>query len=168
MTNNMTTINVPDVFEFRANNHREIIIMRTFKASRHLIFSGLSQPTLISQWLGGPPGWSMSICEVDFKVDGHYRHVWKNAEGQVAAVNGVYHDIAQSERIVRSELFDPPWYPGGSIVTTLLSEKNTHTLLTTTIVYESNEAREVVLKSDMEAGMMMSYDRLATLCNPDH
>ena len=37
------------------------------------------------------------------------------------------------------------------------------TTLTTTVLYESREARDIVLKSPMEQGVAAGYDRLAEL-----
>jgi hypothetical protein len=30
-----------------------------------------------SQWLLGPDGWPMPVCEIDLRVGGKYRYVWK-------------------------------------------------------------------------------------------
>jgi hypothetical protein len=47
--------------------------------------------------------------------------------------------------------------------TVALSEQGGKTTLTQTIVYESREARDVVIKSPMESGLAASYDRLENL-----
>jgi uncharacterized protein YndB with AHSA1/START domain len=47
--------------------------------------------------------------------------------------------------------------------TFVLVEQGGKTTLTETILYESREARDGVLKSGMEKGVVASYDRLATL-----
>ena len=45
----------------------------------------------------------------------------------------------------------------------VLTEQGGKTILTQTIVYESREARDTVLKSPMEQGLGMSYSHLADL-----
>jgi uncharacterized protein YndB with AHSA1/START domain len=78
-------------------------------------------------------------------------------------VRGVYREIVPQERVVCTELFDDAWYPGEGLLTTTLVEQDGRTTLTTTILYESKEARDGVLKSGMESGVAASYDRLAEL-----
>jgi uncharacterized protein YndB with AHSA1/START domain len=67
------------------------------------------------------------------------------------------------ERFVATERFDDPWYPGEALVTYVLVEREGKTTLTLTVLYESREARDAVLKTPMEKGVAMSYDRLAEL-----
>jgi hypothetical protein len=45
----------------------------------------------------------------------------------------------------------------------VLEEKNGKTTVTTTIRYESKEARDSVLKSPMEGGVSKGYDKLEEL-----
>ena len=70
------------------------------------------------------------------------------------------------ERIVNTESFDRPWYPGEALVTTVLVEQDGRTTLTTTVLYASREVRDGVLKSNMEKGVAASYDRLAEVLAP--
>lgn len=67
------------------------------------------------------------------------------------------------ERIVSTEKFDEPWYPGEAVSTIVLVEDGGKTTLTQTIRYESREARDAVLRSPMEEGVAAGYDRLAKL-----
>jgi hypothetical protein len=47
--------------------------------------------------------------------------------------------------------------------TVVLTEKDGKTTLTQTVLYQSAEAREAVLKSPMESGVAAGYNRLAEL-----
>lgn len=67
------------------------------------------------------------------------------------------------EHFVATEKFDDPWYPGESLITYVLVEHDRKTTLTLTVLYESREARDGVLKTPMEHGVAMSYDRLEQL-----
>ena len=64
---------------------------------------------------------------------------------------------------MHTEQFDNPWYPGESLITTVLDEQRGKTTLTATMLYESRDARDGILKSGMESGVAASYDRLAEL-----
>ena len=76
-------------------------------------------------------------------------------------MGGVYREITPPDRIVNTEAFDDPWYVGEALVTTVLVEQGGRTTLTQTMLFASQEAREAVLKSGMEKGVEVSYDRLA-------
>jgi len=142
---------------------REIAIIRVFDAPRRLVFDALTKPELVSQWLLGPDGWTMPICEIDLKVGGRYHYVWRKGDGQEMGISGVYREIVPPERIINTEQFDNPWYPGESLVTNVLVEKNGKTTLTLTMLLDSKEIRDGVLKSGMERGVAVSYDRLAEM-----
>jgi uncharacterized protein YndB with AHSA1/START domain len=136
---------------------------RVFDAPRHLVFDALTQPELISQWMLGPPGWSMPVREIDLRVGGAYRYVWRNADGTEMGVRGVFREIVPPELLVVTEQWDQPWYPGEGLVTNTLTEQDGKTTLTLTVRYESREARDTVLKTGMTRGIGASYDRLAGL-----
>jgi uncharacterized protein YndB with AHSA1/START domain len=142
---------------------RELVMTRYFFAPCGMVFDALTKPDQIKQWLLGPPGWSMPTCEVALKVGGAYRYVWKHTNGEQMGVGGVYKEIARPDRIVHTERFDKAWYAGEAVLTTSLVEKNGKTMLTVTIRYESEEARDAVLKSRMEEGVSASYDALEDL-----
>jgi uncharacterized protein YndB with AHSA1/START domain len=142
---------------------REIVMTRVFDAPRTLVFDAFTKPELVKQWLLGPPGWSMPVCEIDLRVGGAYRYVWRNTDGHEMGMGGVYREIAAPRRLVATERFDQPWYPGEAVGTVVLVEQSGTTTLTQTILYQSREARDAVLKTGMERGVAASYDRLAEM-----
>jgi uncharacterized protein YndB with AHSA1/START domain len=146
-----------------ANGDREIVMTRSFNAPRYLVFEALSKPELVKQWLLGPPGWSMPVCEIDFRIGGKYRYVWRHTDGKEMGMGGVYREIVRPERIVNTEVFDESWYPGEAQGTTTIVEQNGKSVLTQTIRYETREARDGVLRSPMESGVAISYNHLEQL-----
>ena len=143
---------------------REIAMTRVFDAPRQLVFDAHTKPDLVRQWLLGPPGWSMPVCEMDVRVGGKYRWVWRHdANGTEMGMGGVYREIVAPERLVATERFDQAWYPGEALNTLVLIEKAGRTTLTQTMRYESRAARDAVIKSNMESGVAASYDRLTEL-----
>ena len=139
---------------------REIVMTRVFDAPRRLVFDALTKPELVRRWLLGPDGWSMPVCEIDLRVGGSLRYVWRHANGREMGMRGVFREIAQPDRFVHTEVFDDPWYPGEGVDTVVLVEERGKTTLTSTVRYESKEIRDAVLKSGMEPGVARSYDRL--------
>ena len=140
---------------------REIAMTRVFDAPRSLVFDAWTKPELLKRWLGVFGDWSFAVCEVDLKVGGKYRYVWRGKDGKEMGMGGVYREIVRPERIVSTEEFDDPWYPGDAQDTTVFVEKGGKTTVTTTVLYATKEARDGVLKSPMESGVAKSYDKLA-------
>ena len=150
--------------QLTAPGEREIVMTRVLDAPRQLVFDAFTKPELLKQWLLGPPGWSMPVCEIDLRVGGKYRYVWrKDSDGTEMGMGGVYREIVVPERLVTTERFDEAWYPGEAVGTLVLVEQRGRTTVTQTMRYESREARDAVLKSGMEKGVAASYDRLAEL-----
>ena len=123
----------------------------------------MTKPELVKQWLLGPPGWSMPVCEIDLRVGGAYRYVWRHANGGEMGMGGVYREIVPQERVVCTELFDEAWYAGEALITNVLVEQGGKTTLTLTMRLGSRETRDAILKSGMESGVAVSYDRLEQL-----
>jgi len=144
-----------------ARGDREIVMTRIVAAPRRLVFEAFTKPELLKRWLLGPEGWSMPVCEVDLRVGGRYRYVWRQeASGAEMGMGGAFHEIVAPERLVSTEEFDQPWYPGKGLGTVVLTDENGRTKVTQTIRYDSREARDGVLKSPMESGVEASYARL--------
>jgi len=141
---------------------RDLVMTREFDAPRKLVYDAHTKPDLVRQWLLGPPGWTMPVCDMDVRVGGTYRWVWrKETDGSEMGMGGVYREVKAPERLVTTERFDEAWYPGESLNTLVLIEQGGRTTLTQTMRYESPAAREAVIKSGMEKGVEASYDRLA-------
>ena len=103
----------------------------------------------------------MPVCEIDLRAGGKYRYVWKNdANGHEMGMGGVYREVIPPERIVATEKFDEAWYPGEAVGTIAFTERDGKTTVTQTILYNSRDTRDAVLKSPMQTGLMASYDRL--------
>jgi uncharacterized protein YndB with AHSA1/START domain len=137
---------------------REIVMTRVFDAPRHLVFDAFTKPELLKRWFG-PRGWSLVVCETDFRVGGSWRFVLRGPDGSEMGMYGVYREIVPPERTVHTESFDD--YPGESIVTAVWVENDGKTTLTATVLYPSQEIRDAVINSGMEHGAAESYDKLA-------
>jgi uncharacterized protein YndB with AHSA1/START domain len=140
---------------------REIAMTRVFDAPRSMVFDAWTKPELLKRWLGVRGGWTFPICEVDLKVGGKYRYVWRSPDGKEMGMGGVFREIVRPKRLVATEKFDDPWYDGEAVDTTTFVEKGGKTTVTTTVLYASREVRDAVLKSPMEKGIAESYDKLA-------
>ena len=157
-------MNDPRALKVSARGDRDIELTRAFDAPRHLVYDAYTKPELVRRWLSGLPGWTMPVCDIDLRVGGAFRFVWRNeADGREMGMGGVYKEIVKNERVVNSEKFDEPWYPGEAVNTTTFDEAAGRTTLTMLLRYESKEARDMVLRSPMESGVSASFDRLERL-----
>jgi len=147
-----------------AAGDREIVFTRVFEAPRRRVFDALTRPDLLKRW-HGPHGWSLAVCEVDLKPGGAFRFVWRRGTDATTdmGMGGVYREVVPPERLVHTERFDVPWYPGECVITTILVEEGGKTTFTATLRYESREARDAVLSTPMEHGVAEAYDKLAEL-----
>ena len=156
----MTTI---DTLTVTTPSDREIEITRDFNAPRALVWDAYTKPELLRRWLGCLPGWSWDRCEVDLRVGGKYLWRWIGPNDEKLGITGTYREITPVERIVNSESFEQSWYPGEALNTLLLAERGGKTTVTTTMRFESKEARDGALKSGMTKGMARGWELLDEL-----
>ena len=143
-----------------APGERDIVMTRAFNAPRQLVWDAHTQPELVKRWLGVHNGWALDVCDIDLRVGGAYRYVWRGPGGQEMGMGGSFLEIKSPAKLVATERFDQSWYPGGAVDTTEFSERDGRTTLTITIHYDSRDARDAVLETPMEQGMAAGYDAL--------
>jgi uncharacterized protein YndB with AHSA1/START domain len=151
----------PDTLKITTRGDRELVMTRAFDAPRHLVFEAYTRPEHLKRWLGVHSGWSLEVCDIDLRVGGAYRYLWRGPNGAEMGMRGIYREVVPPERLVATEVFDESWYPGEAVDTLELVERDDRTTLTVTVRYESREARDAVLKSPMEQGVAAGYDKLA-------
>ena len=149
-----------DTFTLSTPSDREITITRLFDASPALVFEAMTKPEHVRRWWGNlDDRYSVTVCEIDLRVGGAWRFVGRGPEGQFPAFHGVYREIDAPGRLVYTEIFEP--FPDvESVVTQILTREGSKTRLTVTSSYPSLEVRDMVLKTGMEKGAALSYDRL--------
>lgn len=154
----------PESFQVTTPSDCELLITRNFAAPRPLVFDAFTKPELVRQWLLGPDGWTMPVCEIDLRPGGAYRYVWhKESTGVTMGMGGVFQEVAPPERLVATEKFDDAWYPGEALNTTVFLLIPEGTRVELTITYESRQARDTAARSGMEQGMAAGYSRLEAL-----
>ena len=139
---------------------RELLMTREFDAPRELVWKCHTEPKLVQRWLLGPPGWTMPVCEIDLRVGGAYRYLWRNADGREMGMGGVHKEIVAPERLVTSEKFDDDWTGGETLNTLTLTQHGAGTIYTLAVLYATAAGRAAALKSGMADGMEAGYARL--------
>lgn len=151
-----------DTFKVTTPSDREIVLTRVFDAPRRLVFEAMTKPEHVRRWWGQlGDGYSVPVCEIDFRPGGAWRFVNRHPKGE-AAFHGVYREINAPERVVFTEIFE--LFPDvESVVTSVLTEEGGKTRLTATCLYPSKDVRDMVIQSGMSRGAGISYDRLEDL-----
>jgi uncharacterized protein YndB with AHSA1/START domain len=84
---------------------REFVMERIFNAPRELVFRVWSEPKHLQQWWG-PKGWTLPVCEIDFRPGGSWVSCMRGPEGtEDGWVHATYREIVVPERIVYANTF---------------------------------------------------------------
>jgi uncharacterized protein YndB with AHSA1/START domain len=153
--------NKAGVTSFATPTDNQVSITRVFDAPRHLLYQAYTTPRLLQQWLLGPEGWTMPVCEIDVRVGGAWRYVWRKSDGTEMAMGGTVKEVVPNERLVSTERWGPEWPE--TINQVEFTESGGRTTVTTTITYPSKDARDAALKTGMKDGADQSYARLEQL-----
>jgi len=148
----------------------EVLVTRDFEAPRALVWRAHVEPELFRRWIGGYPGWSMPVCEMDVRPGGKYRWRWRMDEGgQEFGFFGEYRVVEAPALLVYAEYYDPgtmggPMDAGNpAIIRTTFTEKDGITTLVMLMDYGTREARDAAVSTGMTDGMETSYQRLDEL-----
>jgi uncharacterized protein YndB with AHSA1/START domain len=87
---------------------REVVITRVFDAPARPLFEAYSTPEHLKRWFG-PPGWPLTLCEMDFRVGGRVRFALTGPDGtQGTPFGGEYLEIVPNRKIVYNGAFETP------------------------------------------------------------
>jgi len=154
----MATATEPGVTSYETPTDLEIVITRVVDAPRRLVFEAWTNPAHIPQWLLGPEGWTMPVCEMDLRPGGSWRYVWRKSGGSEMEMTGVVLEVVPPERLVTTERWGPDWPE--TVNTLVLTESRGRTTITLTARYPTKEARDAALETGMLDGVNQSFVRL--------
>lgn len=147
-----------------------ILMTRSFRAPRQLVWEAMTKPELIRKWVFAPPGWTMTTCEGEPRVGASFRWAWNDEQGKPAlAIHGVVREARAPERLTHTEIMEMgECGPLGELLATIeLSEQGGQTHMRMTLAFATKEARDGALASGMEQGMEAGYTQLDGLLAAD-
>ncbi|SHF63234.1 SRPBCC family protein [Streptoalloteichus hindustanus] len=144
---------------FTTPSDREIVMTRVFAAPRRLVFDAYTNPRHVPNWLLGPDGWTMPVCEIDLRPGGAWRYVWRREDGSEMEMTGQYREVAPPERLVNTESWGEGWPETVNTVT--FTETGGRTTMTTIVLFPTPEARDAALRTGMKDGASRSFDLLS-------
>lgn len=154
-THNPVNIEAPEGVPF-------IYITREFEAPIAAVYRAHVEPELVKQWLG-PRGYEMEIDEFDGRTGGRYRYIHRDPSGEEYVFNGVFHVVRDNELIIQT--FEYEGFPGVVSIESLRFEEAGpgRTRLVGHSTYPSVEARDGMVSSGMEKGVVQGYEQLDAL-----
>ena len=141
---------------------RDLVITRTFAASRQLVFDAWTRPELLRQWYG-PRGWQLTTCEIDLRAGGRFLFVLQRPNRADMALRGTYQAVDAPTRLATSERWDDDWTEGETPTTTMFDERDGVTTVTRIIEFTSAAARDRALGSIGRDGLEEAFERLDDL-----
>ncbi|WP_460775439.1 SRPBCC family protein [Microbacterium sp. GXF7504] len=140
-------------------------ITRLIEGPQDLVWRAHTEPELLRQWMLGPDGWEMTVCELDPTPGGRYRYAWApvgDTPGEAFGFDGETLLVEPTRRMVSTEHMTDTDYPSTTNDLQLYEEDGA-TLLTLLIEYPDMQTRDTVLATGMTEGMETSYARLETV-----
>lgn len=138
----------------------QVRISRIIRGSVDAVWRAHQEPALVQQWLLGPDGWTMPVCEIATEVGQAYRYEWERAGGADRfGFTGELLETLPPHRTVTTEAMigmDGPSTRNELTLTTV----DGGTLLSLLITYPDAAFRDTVLATGMTDGMETSYLRL--------
>lgn len=138
---------------------RTIIMTRTFNAPRALVWKALSEPEHAVRWWG-PHGHRNKVLKWDWTVGGEWSIQSTLPDGQVMTFFGEYREIEAPEKVTQTFAFDglPPGVH--SLDTVVLEDHGERTVYRATSIAPDKAARDGMLSSGMEVGVVEGFERL--------
>ncbi|WP_336516562.1 SRPBCC family protein [Pollutibacter soli] len=146
-------------------NKQEVFIIREFDYPREMVFKAHEDPELLVQWLG-PDNRKVKIDYYDSRTGGSYRYLICNQAGkEVAAFNGVIHEVTFPERIMQTFEYEGLPERGHVTLDTILFEDLPGKRCKVTIhsVFRSLSDRDGMMQSGVETGVNEGYVKLEKL-----
>lgn len=141
----------------------DITFTRQFAASPALLWRAITDPAIVPRWLWARD-YPMVQCQMDVRVGGSFRWVWRTSPTRDMGVSGTFLTIDAPRRLTHTELFDEDWTGGETTVTQELTEIAPQTTRLTMVVrYPTAAARAMAAATPMAEGMEEGYARLDSL-----
>ncbi|MDQ0062205.1 SRPBCC family protein [Paenibacillus harenae] len=157
MTGNNANQAVEDVKD------REIVISRTFNASRELVWEVWSKPEHLANWWG-PKGFAITTQQFDFKLGGAWRFIMHGPDGVDYPNQIVFIDMRNPELLVYASSDGEEDSPGQFQTTVTFEADGDKTSITMQMLFKTAAERDFVVKEygAIEGGNQ-TLDRLAEL-----
>jgi uncharacterized protein YndB with AHSA1/START domain len=151
MANTETEITIPP-------GEPVIEVRRFFKAPPELLYRVVTEGEFVRRWWG-PRRLEIAECKIDLRVGGTWRVVHRAPDGMEFVFHGEFLELDPPRRRVGTWVWEGA--PEHQATETLVFEPvEGGTMLTSTMVHSSVEARDMHVANGMEGGILESHERL--------
>jgi uncharacterized protein YndB with AHSA1/START domain len=134
---------------------------RFLHAPPEVVCRMFTEPEHLRRWWG-PHVMVIEICEVDLRVGGAWRCTQRDPDGEEHGFHGHFRELEPARRLVRTFVYEG--VPEHEAVETQLFEAaEGGTIVRTSLLCDSFEARRFHLQAGMEAGSAETYLQLDEL-----
>ena len=141
-------------------SERELVVTRTINGPARLVFEAFTKPELFKRWwVPKSFGLTLLSCEMDVRVGGGYRLVFRHGDSSMAFF-GKYLEVTPHSRLVWTNDEEEG---GGAVTSVSFEEKAGTTLVVLHELYPSKEALDADFPSGSKSGMSESFEQLDEL-----
>jgi uncharacterized protein YndB with AHSA1/START domain len=142
----------------------EVVITRVIDAPARLLFAAYGTPEHLTKWFG-PPGWTLTLCEMDFRGGGRLRLAMTGSDGkQGTPFGGEYLEVVPNRKIVYTGAFETPGAEAMTVTITFdENEKSGQTTLTIHTLFASVAMKNEHLGMGYAQGIASGLDQLGEL-----
>ena len=141
---------------------RELVVTRTVNGPARLVFEAWTRPDLFKRWwVPRSTGMSLLSCEMDVRVGGTYRLVFRHeAFPEPMAFFGRYVEVTPLSRLVWT---NEEGGEDGAVTTVTFEERGAETLVVVHDLYPSKEALDGAIASGSTGGFSEQFEQLDEL-----
>jgi uncharacterized protein YndB with AHSA1/START domain len=139
-----------------------IRIVREFDAAPDRVYRAWTDPELVARWMG-PKDTPTRIDFWDARTGGSWRFASVRDGEEIASFYGSFHELRSNERLVQTFTWEGE--PDGVALETMTFEDlgDGRTRVTGVSVVDNFEARDMMIASGMETGVIEGYEKLDAL-----
>src|SRR5262249_18285179 len=142
-------------------SERELVVTRTINGPARVVFEAFTKPELFKRWwVPKSCGLSLLSCELDVRVGGGDRLVFRHGTSDPMPFFGKYLEVTPHSRLVWT---NDEGGDGGPVTTVTFEERGGKTLLVMHDLYSSKEALDGAMASGEKSGMDETFDQLDEL-----
>jgi uncharacterized protein YndB with AHSA1/START domain len=142
-------------------SERELVVTRTVNGPARLVFEAWSNPELFRQWwVPKSFGLTLVSCDMDVRVGGQYRLVFRHGDSDPMAFFGRYLEVIPPSRIVWT---NEEGEDAGPVTTATFEEEDGRTLVVLHELYPSKESLDAAMASGEKSCMEETFSQLDEL-----
>jgi len=141
-------------------SERELAVTRTINGPARIVFEAFTKAELFKRWwVPKSFGLTLLSCELDVRVGGTYRLVFRH-EGSDMAFFGRYTEVTPHSRLVWT---NDEGGDDGAVTTVTFEEAGGKTVVVLRDLYPSKEALDAAIASGSTSGNSEAFDQLEEL-----